>query len=211
MAHKICLPNDISLRNLILTENHSNAGYPDLNRALLNVSKMFWWPLIRKTVITHYCKTCATCQRIMIRTTKPLGSLLPLPKATRHWEIISMDFVIGLPIVDGFDCITTFDDSFTKQAHSIPCSIHISAPKLARLFLDNINRHHGLCHTTISDRDPKFISTFWQTFFKSMQTKLIFSCSYHPQNESLTEPTHIRMEQNFVLLLTNNIKIGLSV
>jgi hypothetical protein len=42
MADKICLPNDISLRNFILTEYHNNAGHPDPNRTLLNVSKMFW-------------------------------------------------------------------------------------------------------------------------------------------------------------------------
>jgi hypothetical protein len=40
--------------------------------------------------------------------------------------------------------------------------------QLARVFLDNIYRHHGLRRTIISDCDPKFTSTFWQTQFKSM-------------------------------------------
>jgi hypothetical protein len=62
---------------------------------------------MRKTV-THYYKTCATCQRIGVRTTKPLGSLFPLPKATLPWKIISIDFITGLSVVDGYDCITTF-------------------------------------------------------------------------------------------------------
>jgi hypothetical protein len=83
---------------------------------------------------------------------------LPLPIATRPWEIISLDFITGLPIADG---VTTFVDSFTKQALFIPCSIRIDAPQLARLFLNNIYRHHGFCRTIISDRDPKFTSTFW--------------------------------------------------
>jgi hypothetical protein len=159
MGGKICLPNDIFLRNLILTEHHSSTGHPHPNYTLLNVSKKFWWPRMRNAV-THYCKAYATCQRIKLRTTEPLGSLLSRPKATRPWEIIDMDFITGLPIVDGFDCITTFANSFTKQAHFIPCSIHISAPQLARLFLDNSCRHHGLCRTIISDRDPKFTSSF---------------------------------------------------
>jgi hypothetical protein len=48
-----------------------------------------------------------------------------------------MDFIAGLPPIDGFDCITTFLASFTKQTHFIPWFIHINAPQLARLFLDN--------------------------------------------------------------------------
>jgi hypothetical protein len=106
-----------------------------------------------------------------------------------------MDVIAGLPIVDAFDCITTFVDSFNTVALFIPLSIHISAPQLARLFLDNIYRHHGLCRNIISDRDPKFTSTFWQRLFKSMQTKLNISSSYHPQTDGLTERIHRTIKQ----------------
>jgi hypothetical protein len=121
---------------------------------------------MRKTV-TRYCKTCATCQRFKARTIKPRGSIFPLPTATGHGEIISsIYFINGFLIVDGFDCITTFVDSFAKQAHFIPFtkqahSIHINATQLSHFFLDNIHRQHGLCRTIISDRDPRFTSTFW--------------------------------------------------
>ena len=69
-----------------------------------------------------------------------------------------MDFITGLPLQDGFNAITTFVCTFTKQAHFIPCSISIDAPQLARLYLSNIYRHHGLCRVIISDRDPRFTS-----------------------------------------------------
>jgi hypothetical protein len=55
MANRNCLPNDISLHGLILTEYHNHAGHPDPNRTLLNFHKMFWWPRMRKTVV-HFCK-----------------------------------------------------------------------------------------------------------------------------------------------------------
>jgi hypothetical protein len=106
-----------------------------------------------------------------------------------------MYHITGLPIVDGFDCIAICVDYFTKQTHFIPCSIHISAPQFARLFLDNIYRHHSLCRTIILDRDPKFTLTFWQTIFKSMQSKLYNSSSHHPQTvDSLIERTHRTIE-----------------
>jgi ferritin len=71
----------------------------------------------------------------------------------------------------------------------------MNAPQLARLFLDTIYRHHGLHHTLISDRDPKFTSTFWQIIFNSMQTELNISSSYHPLTDGLTERTHRTTEQ----------------
>jgi hypothetical protein len=107
-----------------------------------------------------------------------------------------VDVIAGLPIVDAFDCITTFADPFTKVALFIPLSIHISAPQLARFFLDNIYQHHGLCRIIISGRGPKFTSTFWQRLFESMQTtKLNISSSYQPQTDGLTECTHRTIKQ----------------
>ncbi len=66
--------------------------------------------------IKQYRKQCATYQWIKARTTKPLGSLYyPLPKSTRPWDTMSMDFISGLPLADGHDSIATFVDTFTKQ------------------------------------------------------------------------------------------------
>jgi hypothetical protein len=82
MADRICLPNDISLRDLILTKYHKHAGHTDPNRTLLKVSKMFWWPRMRNAII-HNCKSYATCQSIKALTTPKLFySLFPLPKTT---------------------------------------------------------------------------------------------------------------------------------
>jgi hypothetical protein len=136
--------------------------------------------------IEYYCKRCTICKSIKKLTSKPIGSLFPDPKSTRPWDTISLDFYTGLPPVDDFECITTLVDTFTKQAHFIPCGIHINAPQLARLFLDNIYRHHGLYRTIISDRDHKFTFTFWQTLFKSMRTKLDISSPFHPQTDGQT-------------------------
>jgi hypothetical protein len=49
MADIISLPNEMSLRNLILIQYH-NAGHPHPNRTLRNASKIFWWLRMQKTV-----------------------------------------------------------------------------------------------------------------------------------------------------------------
>eukprot|EP00253_Pinus_taeda_P033608 PITA_33608 len=44
----------------------------------------------------------------------PAGLLQPLPILEGKWESISMDFITGLPMVQGKDCIFVFVDRLTK-------------------------------------------------------------------------------------------------
>jgi transposase InsO family protein len=191
---KVCIPNDKSLINSLIREAHDAQGHPSMERTLANLSKTFWWPRMSKTV-KHYCKICATCQRIKARTTKPPGTLYPLPKASRPWDTMSMDFISGLPIADGYDSIATFVDTFTKQAHFIPCTSKINAEELSRIYFNHIFKLHGLSRCIISDRDPLFTSTFWKDLMRQLRTKLNMSSAYHPQTDGQTERTHRTIEQ----------------
>ena len=93
-----------------------------------------------------------------------------------------MDFITGLPLIEGYDAIATFVDCFTKQAHFIPCSSKINAEQFARLYFSEIFRLHGRSRCIISDRDPLFTSVFWKDLMRQLKTKLNMSTAYHPQN-----------------------------
>ena len=45
---------------------------------------------------------------------------MPLPVPTRPWDSVSMDFITGLPNVDGYDTILTVVCTLSKIAHFIP-------------------------------------------------------------------------------------------
>ena len=52
--------------------------------------------------------------------------------------------------------------------------------KLAKLYLDEIVRLHGVSVNIVSDRDSRFVSKFWQKVQEILGTKLNFSITYRP-------------------------------
>lgn len=116
------------------------------------------------------------------------GKLHPLDIPQMKWEFISMDFVIGLPSTQGgYNSIMVVVDMLTKVSHLIPVKTTYSASDIARIFVKEIFRLHGLPKRIISDRDAKFTSKFWTSLFQAIGTQLCFSTAYHPQTDGQTE------------------------
>ena len=60
----------------------------------------------------------------------------------------------------------------TKMAHFVPCHKEITVEEVAYLFINNCYRLHGVPKVIVSDRDPKFVGKFRQTFMGKLNTKL---------------------------------------
>jgi hypothetical protein len=81
------------------------------------------------------------------------------------------------------------------MAHFLPCTETITAEETAALFLHGVYRSHGLPRVLISDRDPKFVSGFWQTLWRRLGTLLNMSSSRHPEADGLTERVNNTFQQ----------------
>ncbi|MCO5568653.1 hypothetical protein L7F22_022352 [Adiantum nelumboides] len=87
----------------------------------------------------------------------------------------------------GNDAIWTIVDRFSKQAHFIPVRKTIKVDHMARVFLAQIFKHHGMPKSIVSDRDPRMRGLFWRALFENLGTKLSFSSAYHPQTDGQSE------------------------
>ena len=85
--------------------------------------------------------------------------------------------MVGLPKTQkGYDSIWVIVDRLTKVAH-------YRGENIARLYVDNIVKLHGVPSRIISDRGTQFTSKFWKSLHKAMGTKLDFSSVYHPHTD----------------------------
>lgn len=147
---------------------------------------IFHWPGMKQAVV-DYIKQCPVCQINKAEHCKYPGLLQPLPVPDFAWCHISMDFVEGLPTSNNKDLILVVVDRFTKYSHFIAMKHPITVSSVAKAFVDNIFRLHGLPSVIVSDRDKIFTSKLWQDIFHKLGIKLHLSTSYHPQSDGQTE------------------------
>ena len=181
---------------MVLRELHDSAlgGHMGAEKTYVALQKRVWWPRMKATV-EQYVAACPVCQRIKDRTTRGPGLLQPLEPPSTRFTHYTMDFVFGLPQSEGHDGIMTVVDRATKRVVLIPVSESITAPQAAELFLLHIIRQFGTPKEIISDRDPRFMSQFWQHLFHRLGTRLLHSTSHHPQTDGQTERAHRVIEQ----------------
>ncbi|GJP51916.1 hypothetical protein CLOM_g11044 [Closterium sp. NIES-68] len=171
------------------------AGHFGGNKTLTGIAKHYYWPHMADDV-QKFVTSCTTCQRMKISKPKKAGLLQPLPVPEQPWQVVSLDFITGLPTTtSGHDAILVIIDNFSKMGHFIPTHTTARTEETAQLFVRYIISQHGIPTTLISDRDPKFTSKFWKELMSLLGTELAMSSAYHPQTDGQTERLNQIVEQ----------------
>jgi hypothetical protein len=180
---RLCVPKQGHFRNTIMDEVHNSTYSIHLGatKMYVDLREKYWWKGMKGDV-AKFVAQCDICQRVKIEHQKPSGLLQPLPIPEWKWEDISMDFVNGLPRTPrSNDSIWVIVDCLTKVTHFIPVRTTYGRDKLARLYVDNNLKLHGVPKSIISDRGAQFVSKFWRSLYQALKTNLDYSLAYHPQ------------------------------
>lgn len=185
---RVWIGNNASLQQQIVSALHDSpvGGHSGFPVTYKRIKALFAWPKM-KQMIKSQLAACGVCLQAKPDRSKYPGLLQPLPVPQGAWQVISMDFIEGLPWSRKQNCILVVVDKFSKYSHFIPLAHPFSAIDVAQLFMVNVYKLHGLPQVIISDRDKIFTSLLWEQLFARAGTKLHLSSAYHPQTDGQTE------------------------
>ena len=163
-------------------------------KTLARVRENFVWTSMKQD-IHHFVTSCAICQQTKTDHRRSPGLLCPLHILARPWEDLSLDFIVGLRPYHGNSVILVIVDRFSKGLHLGTLPQHHTATRVARFFMEISDKLHEMPKSLVSDRDPLFVSHFWQELFKLSGTKLRMSSVYHPQSDGQIEVMNRIIEQ----------------
>jgi transposase InsO family protein len=106
-----------------------------------------------------------------------------------------MNFIEGLPMFDNANAIFVVVDRLTKYAHFFPLKHPYTDASVAKVYMDNIVKLHGIPLQIISDRDKVFTSSILHELIKAVGTKLHYNTAYHPQTDGQSERVNQCLEQ----------------
>ncbi|KAK3509477.1 hypothetical protein QTP70_035120 [Hemibagrus guttatus] len=118
-------------------------------------------------------------------SSRNVGKLVPLPILRRSH--LGIDFVMDLPVSNGFTTILITVDCFSKACKLIPLKGLPTALETAEALFSNVFRHFVIPEDIVSDRGPQFISRVWRGFFKLLGVSVSLSSADHPQTYGQTE------------------------
>lgn len=118
-------------------------GHSSVLVTYCRVQHLFAWSGLKHDV-HQFVTSCPTCQQSKPDRARDPGLLQPLPTPSSAWQCISMDFVEGLPVSQGYNCIMVVVDRFSKYSHFIGLKHPFTTLSVAKVFMTQVYRLHRL-------------------------------------------------------------------
>jgi transposase InsO family protein len=190
----LCVPDSLWISVMAeihdsLTESMHSGHAKTYNR----VATTYYWPKMSRD-IKRYVSTCDICQKAKPRCHAPAGLLQPIPIPSQPFEVVSMDFILELPLSNGFDNILVIVDKLTKYGIFIPTTTNVTEVETSALFFKHVISKFGIPRQVISDRDTRWRGEFWNEICDRMGMIRSLTTAYHPQADGQTEVLNQSLE-----------------
>ena len=181
-----------SLTKMVFNIVHGLA-HPGVRSSKRLITPRFVWHGMNKD-ITKWTRECVECQKSKVqRHTKAAIQSFTQPK--RRFDHINIDIVGPLPSSQGYTCLLTAVDRFTRWPEAIPMP-DATAVSCARALAQSWFSRFGVPTDMSSDRGKQFTSAIWAQISKLLGIKLHFTTAYHPQANGMVERFHRHLKSS---------------
>lgn len=185
---RVWIGHNTTVQQMLLQEFHASAlgGHSGVQATYSRLVKLFAWPRLKQTV-KQFVNQCAVCKQAKPEHVRYPRLLQPLPVPEQAWQMVTLDFVEGLPKSHGCDVILLVVDKLTRYAHFIPLKHPFTALHVTKAYMDYVFKLHGPPDAMVSDHDRIFTSKVWKELCRLTHTTLNISSARHPQTDGTTE------------------------
>jgi hypothetical protein len=133
----IWLGHSIEFQTMVTEQLHASpiGSHSGFLVTYKRIKKLFYWPHMKET-IKAFVSSCSVCQQAKLDHVPYPGLLQSLPVPEQAWQVVTMDFIKGLPTSAQFNCILVIVDKFSKYAHFLKLKHPFSALQVAKLYMD---------------------------------------------------------------------------
>ena len=187
---RLCIPKGIQHEIFALAHDQQNhCGY---HRAYERIRATYYIRRLARR-LRLYLTHCRLCNLNQTKRHPPYGELRPIQTPPLPFHTVTIDFIAGLPSVNGFDMALTVTCKASKRCTIVPGKSTHSAADWAATFLEG-TVDWGLPSAIISDRDRKFMSEFWRHLCKLLCVLQMVTTAYHPRSDGQSERTNQTIE-----------------
>ena len=147
-----------------------------------------------RNFVTHYIRNCHICSQSKSQRHNKYSILKLLPILTQWWKDISMNFVINLPISEGYDAVLMMIDWLTKMRHFISMHTTTITETVADLYVNHIYCLHEFFDMIVSDWEPQFAALFWKLLCQRLSISQLLSTAFHSETDEQTEINNASMK-----------------
>jgi hypothetical protein len=143
--NRIWLPtgHPVIVKNLDSLHASPVGGHFGILVNLCRVKGLFYWKNLKASV-RAYIQECVICQRVKPDRAKYPGLLAPLPVPDQFWQMVTMDFIDGLPRSGRFNSVLVVVDKLSRYAHFVGLAHPYTVSTVVSAYMDNVHKLHGM-------------------------------------------------------------------
>ena len=194
-SNRICISTN--LKKKIFEFVYDNYAHESFYKTIDRLRSSTYCLKMRKK-IRSYIKNCSTCQ-LSKSSRRPFYEKLHLIKIIAKSLVqLFMNFIMILSMItQKHNALLTITNRFSKYIRLVLDRKNWGATEWTNAYHAHIFRHWKLFNWIIFDRNLKFTSDFWTTFFQKSEIKLNLITVYHSlindQNEKINQIIEIAL------------------